>query len=140
MILKTKREATRQELIDRINELQSKLKKKDKIIDKATRFLRDLQLSKDLEGYELMNANDWKQYFEKEIEMSEADKLFDELEFNKYELDTYIEYLNRKTREEITFRKDTRKVEKCRNVSSDYITMQELQAINLKCRELGWIE
>ena len=27
MILKTKREATRQELIDRINELQSKLKK-----------------------------------------------------------------------------------------------------------------
>lgn len=79
-------------------------------------------------------------YFEKEIEMSEADKLFDELEFNKYELDTYIEYLNRKTREEITFRKDTRKVEKCRNVSSDYITMQELQAINLKCRELGWIE
>lgn len=140
MILKTKREATRQELIDRINKLQSKLKKKDKIIDKATRFLRDLQLSKDLEGYELMNANDWKQYFEKEIEMSEADKLFDELEFNKYELDTYIEYLNRKTREEITFRKDTRKVEKCRNVSSDYITMQELQAINLKCRELGWIE
>lgn len=140
MILKTKREATRQELIDRINELQSKLKKKDKIIDKATRFLRDLQLSKDLEGYELMNANDWKQYFEKEIEMSEADKLFDELEFNKYELDTYIEYLNRKTREEITFRKDTRTVEKCRNVSSDYITMQELQAINLKCRELGWIE
>ena len=140
MILKTKRAATRQELIDRINKLQSKLKKKDKIIDKATRFLRDLQLSKDLEGYELMNANDWKQYFEKEIEMSEADKLFDELEFNKYELDTYIEYLNRKTREEITFRKDTRKVEKCRNVSSDYITMQELQAINLKCRELGWIE
>lgn len=140
MILKTKREATRQELIDRINELQSKLKKKDKIIDKATRFLRDLQLSKDLEGYELMNANDWKQYFEKEIEMSEADKLFDELEFNKYELDTYIEYLNRKTREEITFRKDTRTVEKCRNVSSDYITMQELQAINEKCKELRWIE
>lgn len=140
MILKTKREATRQELIDRINELQSKLKKKDKIIDKATRFLRDLQLSKDLEGYELMNANDWKQYFEKEIEMSEADKLFDELEFNKYELDTYIEYLNRKTREEITFRKDTRTVEKCRNVSSDYITMQELQAINKKCKELEWIE
>lgn len=67
-ITTSKREATRQELIDRINELQSKLKKKDKIIDKATRFLRDLQLSKDLEGYELMNANDWKQYFEKEIE------------------------------------------------------------------------
>ena len=72
--------------------------------------------------------------------MSEADKLFDELEFNKYELDTYIDYLNRITREEITFRKDTRKVEKCRNVSSDYITMQELQAIYKKCKELGWIE
>lgn len=72
--------------------------------------------------------------------MSEADKLFDELEFNKYELDTYIEYLNKKTTREINFRKDTRTVEKCRNVSSDYITMQELQAINLKCRELGWIE
>lgn len=72
--------------------------------------------------------------------MSEADKLFDELEFNKYELDTYIDYLNRITREEITFRKDTRKVEKCRNVSSDYITMQELQAIYKKCKELGWIK
>lgn len=72
--------------------------------------------------------------------MSKADKMFDELEFNKYELDTYIEYLNRKTREEITFRKDTRTVEKCRNVSSDYITMQELQAINEKCKELRWIE
>ena len=72
--------------------------------------------------------------------MSEADKLFDELGYNKYELDTYIEYLNRITREEITFRKDTRAVEKCHNVSSDYITMQELQAIYKKCKELEWIE
>lgn len=40
--------------------------------------------------------------------MSEADKLFEELGYKRYE-------------------------------ETDFITMQELQAINLKCKELGWL-
>lgn len=71
--------------------------------------------------------------------MSKADEMFSKLEFNKYEFDTYIDYLSRINSHGITFRKDTKRIDSHCGIGSEYITMQELQAINLKCRELGWI-
>lgn len=72
--------------------------------------------------------------------MSKADEMFDKLGFNKYEFDTYIDYLSRESSHGITFRKDTRVIDSHCSIGSEYITMQELQAINEKCKELGWIE
>lgn len=72
--------------------------------------------------------------------MSEADKMFNEIGFNKYEFDTYIDYLSRESCKGITFRKDTKTVDSHCGIGSEYITMQELQAIYKKCKELGWIE
>ncbi len=72
--------------------------------------------------------------------MSEADKMFDELGFNKYEFDTCIDYLNRENRQGITFKKDMKVIDSYCGIGSEYITMQELQAINKKCKELEWIE
>ena len=72
--------------------------------------------------------------------MSEADKMFDKLGYNKYEFDTYIDYLSRLTSKGITFRKDMQTIDSHCGIGSEYITMQELEAIKLKCKELGWGE
>lgn len=72
--------------------------------------------------------------------MSEADKKFEELGFYKEELKGYIDYTNKETNKEISFMKDKKLIEVCRGVSSEYITMQELQAINEKCKKMKWIE
>ncbi len=72
--------------------------------------------------------------------MNEADEMFDELGFTKYEFDTYIDYLSRENSHGITFRKDMRVIDSHCGIGSEYITMQELQAINKKCEELGWNE
>ena len=72
--------------------------------------------------------------------MSEADKMFDKLGYNKYEFDTYIDYLSRLTSKGITFRKDMQAIDSHCGIGSEYITMQELEAINQKCKELEWIE
>ena len=71
--------------------------------------------------------------------MSEADKMLDNLGYNKYEFDTYIDYLSRETSKGITFRTDMQVIDCHCGIGSEYITMQELQAINKKCEELGWI-
>ena len=71
--------------------------------------------------------------------MSEADKMLDNLGYYKYEFDTYIDYLSRETSKGITFRKDMQVIDCHCAIGSEYITMQELQAINKKCEELGWI-
>ncbi len=72
--------------------------------------------------------------------MSKADKMFSELGFNKYEFDTYIDYLSRENGHEIVFMKDTKVINSSCSMGSEYLTMQELQAINEKCKELGWEE
>lgn len=72
--------------------------------------------------------------------MSKADEMFDGLGFNKYEIDTYIDYLNRENSHEITFRKDMKVIDSCCGIGSEYITVQELQAINEKVKELGWLD
>lgn len=72
--------------------------------------------------------------------MSKADKLFDKAGFNKYEYNDKIEYLSREKSHEIAFFKNTKVIESRCGIGSEYITMQELQAINEKVKELGWNE
>ena len=72
--------------------------------------------------------------------MSEADEMFDNLGYNKYEFDAYIDYLSRESSKGITFRKDMQVIDSHCGIGSEYITMQELQAINKKCQELGWLD
>lgn len=76
--------------------------------------------------------------------MSEADKMFEKLEYGKQELIEIVIYEN-KNDEEIYIDKKQRTVIKEAYLSSlniyeaREITMQELQAINMKAKELGWI-
>lgn len=76
--------------------------------------------------------------------MSEADKMFKELGYSKQELIEIVIYENKKD-EEIYIDKKQRTVIKEAYLSSlniyeaREITMQELQAINMKCKELGWL-
>ena len=72
--------------------------------------------------------------------MSKADEMFNDAGFNKYEFDTYIDYLSRENSHAITFRKDIKAIDSHCGIGSEYISMQELQAINEKVKELGWNE
>jgi hypothetical protein len=73
--------------------------------------------------------------------MSEADKMFEELGYEKYENDTevYYEYENEDIIYEITFYKQKKIFSKSVYRSYCPISMQELKAINKKCLELGWL-
>lgn len=71
--------------------------------------------------------------------MSKTDEIFEKLEYGKYEDLRKIHYIN-KENERIIFNKDIRKFYKESDEYEDYITMQELQAINEKVKELGWNE
>lgn len=68
--------------------------------------------------------------------MSEADKMFEELRFEKSEIENvYIKY----TKYNI-FSKEIYFHLKQKKVGIDGVfTMQELRAITMKCKELGWI-
>ena len=68
--------------------------------------------------------------------MSKADELFDKAGFNKYEYNYKIEYLSRERSHEIIFMKDRKVIESRCGIGAEYINMQELQAINLKVKEL----
>ena len=72
--------------------------------------------------------------------MSKADELFGKVGFNKYETDTYIDYLSRENSHTITFRKDIKSIDSHCGIGSEFINMQELQAINEKVKELGWVD
>ena len=61
---------------------------------------------------------------------------FDKAGFNKYEYNGKIEYLSRERSHEIIFFKNTKLIESRCGIGSEYITMQELQAINEKVKEL----
>ena len=76
--------------------------------------------------------------------MSEADKIFEELGYEKIEdnrTDIACIYVNYKkysmftTIVRVIFHYKTKKI----TVANEYMTMQELKAINKKCEELGWI-
>ena len=72
--------------------------------------------------------------------MSEADKMFEELGYKKYEYANMLDYIcTQKTMGEtfhfkISFLKTSKLIK-----FEQLIGMQELKAINKKCEELGWI-
>lgn len=69
--------------------------------------------------------------------MSKADEMFEKLRFNKNEGLYEIQYIARDN--QITFDKRNNTIVICSDDYDDKITMQELQAINEKCKELGWL-
>ena len=67
--------------------------------------------------------------------MSEADKLFEEIGYKtEFEDKISFTFANREKGRYITFIKDSKTL-----MLPCELTMQELKAINLKCKELGWI-
>lgn len=74
--------------------------------------------------------------------MSEADKMFEELGYYKDFDNITHEYRKEEDEDffEIDFWLDDKEVSKNSYCEIGYITMQELQAINQKCKELEWIE
>ena len=74
--------------------------------------------------------------------MSEADRLFEELGYYKDFDEKTHEYRKKCDGDlfEIDFLLKEKEISKNYYRDMGYITMQELKAINLKCKELGWIE
>lgn len=83
--------------------------------------------------------------------MSKADEMFEELGYEKKkQLDIYEKvwgelFYNIKNMLNISFDYEGKLVSSYIKANDDieevaYITMEELQAINEKCKELGWIE
>ena len=73
--------------------------------------------------------------------MSEADKMFEELGYRKIQVErNSIVYINIKYNEKIEFDLDYKQIICETNIGTSFpLTMQELQAINKKCEELGWL-
>lgn len=73
--------------------------------------------------------------------MSKADEVFSKIEYEKIEDPKILKYENIKKNKRIYFIKRTVRYSYY-NVSGEspsYLNMQELKAIYLKCKELGWI-
>ena len=73
--------------------------------------------------------------------MSKADKLFEELGYEKEEYNPDVIYYTSNILDTIyfAFNKNTKKVCFIENNEAGDISMEELKAIYLKCKELGWI-
>lgn len=76
--------------------------------------------------------------------MSEADEIFKKIEYNKIienEKTIQYEFENIYMDNEIRFDLNAKTIIKeYSNGESQEITLQELKAINLKCKELGWVK
>lgn len=74
--------------------------------------------------------------------MSEADKLFEELGYEKHSSKTHERYDLYSSDDEhlirIVFNNKTKRL--AIHCDGEALDMEELKAINLKCKELGWIE
>ena len=68
--------------------------------------------------------------------MSEADKLFEKLGYKKYDYLEHTDYWQEKTEKIISFRNNKNVAVFNTYDGFEDITMQELKAINLKCKEL----
>ncbi len=66
--MKIKQEGYIQGRIEEQDKLIKCINKQNKIIDEMVNLLGSLKLSKDIQGYEIMEKEDWKQYFEKKVE------------------------------------------------------------------------
>lgn len=73
--------------------------------------------------------------------MSKADKLFEELGYEKEEYNPNVIYYTSNILDTIyfAFNKNTKKVCFIENNEAGDISMEELKAIQMKCDELGWI-
>lgn len=72
--------------------------------------------------------------------MSEADKIFNELDFDRFDYIRYIEYFHKKSKLYICFDSKTETVEICGyDAINKQINIELFNAIFLKKRELGWI-
>lgn len=69
--------------------------------------------------------------------MSKADEMFEKLGYEKD--DTGDEIIYQKNNHEICFYLNRQNFDCGCGIGRDFITMQELKAINEKCKELGWI-
>ena len=67
-----------------------------------------------------------------------ADEMFEDLGYKKFEGLRDIRYCTENNL--IIFYKDFKGIEKRKIELVDYFTMQELQAINKKVKELGWLD
>lgn len=69
-----------------------------------------------------------------------ADEIFKELGYYRYDYLDYVDYYNEKLEKFISFRKNG--TFSCYDYDNEYeeITIQELQAINKKVEELGWVK
>lgn len=102
----------------------------------ATNFGIDFTEAKMMIEQSLMN-------FGKEFSMSEADKMFEELVYKKI-IENKIKILYEKEGrfwdKEIRFDLMDKQIRvEMSTGDSEPITIQELQAINKKCKELGWL-
>ena len=73
--------------------------------------------------------------------MSKVDEVFSKIEYEKIEDPKILKYENIKKNKRIYFIKRTVRCSYY-NVSGEYpayLDMQELKAIQMKCKELGWI-
>ncbi len=70
--------------------------------------------------------------------MSKADEIFEKLKYYKDEGIYEIQYTTRDN--QITFDKKNSTIIVYSDDYDDKINMQELQAINEKCKELGWLD
>lgn len=73
--------------------------------------------------------------------MANADKMFEELGFNKIEdSKSFIKYKSTRDYAEIWFDKADKEFN-CSNDEDEaiFVSMKELQAIYEKCKELGWL-
>lgn len=74
--------------------------------------------------------------------MSKADEMFEKLGYERINTSmTTIKYIKfNKVWVNISIRFDLKDKTVFIHCETENLTMQELQAINLKCKELGWIE
>ena len=74
--------------------------------------------------------------------MSEADKMLYEIGYRKIQVErNSIVYINIKYNEKIEFDLDYKQIICETNIGTSFpLTMQELQAINKKVEELGWVK
>jgi len=89
---------------------------------------------------EIKKARRYEEMYEK---ISQADKMFEELGYKKEKYDKGIMFympiqnFDDKT-QAIKFYNDKTIIKHSDNFQAEDITMQELKAINMKCKELGW--
>lgn len=73
------------------------------------------------------------------VQEKSADEMFEKLGYiDYYETDIFFKYVG-ENKKEIIFNKIYKLIE-YKHYEFDFIDMQELQAINKKCKELGWID